>query len=340
MPGGVADEMVARISADTLAALRLDTATAITSAFGPIRLHALPSVKVGDTDQCSTDGYYTATLGNTPAILYADDQAPVRVRFTLLHELGHHLLQTAHADLLDPIDEIGATMRGGADAAEELVCHAFASRVLIPDAVLPTIPRGGRLRAEQVIAIHAAAPTASWEAVAVRCAQLIPGGGAVVLVNPDGTVRFCGAAGLGIGWARGSKVDPNGPLARSVTSTSVGRTDTFRWERSYAENYYCDTAPALDDGIGIGVLDRRARDGRLNIVEQPEPAWKTRESWCERCAEPLVVGWCETCHDRRCPTCDRCKCEPIVENKQCVNCFLGKPHDPGAEWCVDCEADR
>jgi hypothetical protein len=195
------------------------------------------------------------------------------------------------------------------------------------------------LRAEQVIAVRSAAPTASWEAVAVRCAALIPGGGAVILVSPDGTVRFCAAAGLGIGWARGSKVNPDGPLARSVTSTSLGQTDTFRWGRAYPETFYCDTAPARAD-LGIGVLDRRAREGQLNILDRPEPAWKSRESWCDRCVEPRTIGWCANCNGHLCATCERCACDPKIDNKVCANCFLRNPHEPGAEWCIDCEADR
>lgn len=85
--------LLAHVGPDAEADLQTeDPCAAVELYFGPIGFQALPSRQLADND-CSTDGYYDPHLDPTlPWIIYADDVHERRVRFTVLHELGHHLL--------------------------------------------------------------------------------------------------------------------------------------------------------------------------------------------------------------------------------------------------------
>ena len=98
-----------------------------------------------------------------PWIFYADDVHEDRVRFTILHELGHHLLVTVAAELLDDIDMLGGSA-DGAIQTEEAVCHRFAGNLLVPDELLAETIGSDRVKPEHVVAIHERGG-ASWEAV-------------------------------------------------------------------------------------------------------------------------------------------------------------------------------
>jgi hypothetical protein len=71
-------------------------------------------------------GYHGSQIDpKQPWIIYADDVHETWVHFTILHELGHHLLVTMAAELLDDIDVLGAG-GGGATHTEDAICHRFA----------------------------------------------------------------------------------------------------------------------------------------------------------------------------------------------------------------------
>src|ERR1700677_3723018 len=99
-----------------------DPAAAVELYFGPVGCQALPSANVVH-GSCSIDGYYTPEGDTRPWIFYAADVHERRARFTILHELGHHLIMTDAAALLDDIDVIGAASGSGAIQIEEAVCH-------------------------------------------------------------------------------------------------------------------------------------------------------------------------------------------------------------------------
>ncbi len=107
-----------------------DPAFAVETYFDPLKVCSLPAANLASSD-CSIDGYYERNVDATrPWILYADDVTPARAQFTIIHELGHHLLATTAAPLLDDLDAIGGSA-SGAIHAEEAVCHRFAGHVLV-----------------------------------------------------------------------------------------------------------------------------------------------------------------------------------------------------------------
>ncbi len=329
---GIATELYRMISEQALDDLRSeDTALAVEIHFEPVRVRALPATDFGG-GECSIDGYYLeSSILNRPTILYADKVAPERARFTVLHEVGHHLLQNDGAHLLDPIDLLGRSAAGAA-RVEELVCHNLAGQILIPRALLDEVIGDDVLIPTHVIELHDRT-NASWEAVAVSAAAHTPKA-SVVLVRKPGSVAFAASNGLPR-WQRGSILAPNGPLSRAFSHSVKATADIYRYGLPHAERLFCGTT-RVDDQLAIGVLTPERSDGRCEILGQPEPAWK-RETFCRWCGEERVVGWCAKCSGRRCRSCDRCGCGAPVENPLCPECFLKNPLRPGSRVCVDCE---
>lgn len=335
----ITEALLAHVEDDAQADLRCeDPRAAVEVYFGPIGFQALPGAGAM-SGECATDGFYDSTFDpSRPWIIYDADVAPGRVRFTILHELGHHLLATVAATLLDPIDSVAGT--GSATDAEEAVCHRFAGRLLVPGADLAAVVGSGPVRPDHVVALHERC-LASWEATAIRVAESMAGPGAVVLVREPGIVSFCAASpSLGTAWwPRGSGVDPDGPLTRALGQRSRAQRDTYRYGLGYPRAMFCDTLP-VHDHLAVGVLGERPSDGGLSVIEQPEPAWRVRVEFCEW--HPGIereVGWCDRCKGRRCPECGRCGCQHPVVNPLCPSCGLRSPFRAGAEVCRDCEAD-
>jgi hypothetical protein len=307
--------------------------------FGPIGCQALPSAGI-TRGSCSIDGYYAADVDPLrPWIFYADDVHEDRARFTVMHELGHHLLATAAATLLDDLDVLGGSAEA-AILAEEAVCHRFAGNLLVPDELLVETIGGDRVTPVHVVTVHEKA-AASWEACAVRVAEFMPAAGAVVLVRDGATVAFCAASSrMGSAWwPRDSRLDPGGPLGRGLRLRQTAQREQYRFGLGYPKAMFCDTL-AVHEGLAIGVLSDKPSDGSLSIIEESEPVWKQRVEFCEW--HPGVerdVGWCIRCRGKRCPECGRCGCSHLVPNPVCPQCRMINPFRDGATMCRDCEGD-
>lgn len=313
-----------------------DPSSAIEVHFGPIRVRTL-GLGALLTSECSTDGFYDASTGLTPTILYDDGVSPRRARFTLIHELGHHLLATSACELVDAIDEVAGD-RWEPSQVEERVCHAFAGRILVSDDLLHTVAGSERLAPDHLLDIYEQSG-ASWEASAVRAAGVASHKVAVALVRERGAVAFCAAAGLQVPWwPRGSEVAPGGPLDRCLGSDQRAQPERFRAGLGFEEQMYCDSR-RVHERLAVAVLTDRPSDGSLNIPEEPEPGWKSREDFCASCNEVRDTGWCDTCKGRLCPACERCACFRRVQHAVCEGCGTTSPRSPGASYCDSCVAD-
>jgi hypothetical protein len=318
---------------------REDPAAAVEIYFEPVKVRSLPAAELSPGD-CSIDGFYETNLDpRRPWILYADDVNPARARFTILHELGHHLLATAVSELLDDLDVIGGSALG-AIRAEESVCHGFAGRVLIPQHAVDSALEPTALRTGQIVALKESS-NASWEAVAVRAAEAATSKAAVLLIRTPGEVSFAATSSriARRRWPRGSAVNSGGPLARALdTDRQHAIKDIFRWDLPYAEQLYCDTV-RIHEHLALAVLTQRPSDGRFDILEAIEPAWKDKEEFCHRCGEERNIGWCELCSGRRCWSCGSCGCDQPIQHPLCPRCFLRNAFNPGSLICCDCERD-
>ncbi|MDE0161790.1 MAG: ImmA/IrrE family metallo-endopeptidase [Acidimicrobiaceae bacterium] len=332
----VADQMVDLVAADALTDLQIeDPASAVEVHFPPVRVRCLPSPDLTRGD-CSVDGYYEPFLDpEEPQILYSGDVIAQRARFTVMHELGHHLLNTTGSHLLDDLDRLGGSARGACEA-EEAACDRFAGNVIVPAAHLAEIIGSRALMPRHLLKLREVTD-ASWEALAVRTADYPDTKTAVILLREPGEVSFVASAGLAR-WRRGSLVQPDGPLDRALArNTATADKDIYRYGLGGAEALFCDTA-RIDERLAVAVMSARRSDGRLSILEPVEPVWKTRDEFCPWCNEERDVGWCHDCAGRRCRTCRRCGCLTPIKNPVCPQCHLEGPFWPGSSICRDCEA--
>ena len=127
-----------------------------------------------------------------------------------------------------------------------------------------------RVTPNHVVAVHEKA-AASWEAVAVRVAEVIPVAGAVMLLRNEATLKFC-AASSRIGsawWPRGSRLDPNGHLSRGLTLRQTAQPETYRFGLGYPKAMFCDTLP-VHDGLTMGVLSDKPTTAACRSLSSPK----------------------------------------------------------------------
>jgi len=336
----IVDRLLALAQEAVRAELAGDPQQVISTRFAPLKLAAFEGgTRV--SDDCSCDGYYLDGGGllRVPAICFRADVDQARVRFTLLHELGHHLLRAVAPELLDLVDE-AAGVDGDPGAVEERTCQAFAAALLLPDAVVDEVLKGQQPRPEHLVDLHQSGG-ASWEAIAVKVASRIRGAGAVVLLREPGILSFAAPSpGMPGPWPRSSPTDPTGSLARAHQVRRVAGRDAYRW-RLYGEQVlWCDTLP-IHQGLAIGVLSGTPTDGGLNILPDSAPASESDPALCPRCHDGyLTSGWCDRCRGRTCPDCHACACvDTRTGDRVCSNCCLLKLNSLFADdstLCVDC----
>lgn len=263
--GPAVARMLALVPDDARAAILADPVSAIPKLFDPVQLREVDLGEAIVSDRCSCDGFYDSeiTLG-TPWILFRHDVVHERLLFTLLHELGHHVVRHVEPSLLDVVDEL-AGPSGDVEETEEELCHAFASEILIPAALVQLVVSDGPPRPRDVIRLKESS-SASWEAVAVRVARLISGRGAVVLVRASGSVGFSAPSpSLRAPWPRGSAVRPGGPLAAALRAASTDQTEVFRWNLEGSVTFSCDTEP-VDSHLAVAVLYEERPSGEALLA--------------------------------------------------------------------------
>ena len=330
----IVTKMISLVPTDALEDLRSeDPVSAAEVHFEPIRVHRLPSAEISGGD-CSVDGYYDPFVDpERPRILYSDDVVTERVRFTIIHELGHHVLNTVGASLLDDLDQLGGSAES-AIQAEEMACHQFAGQILVPTSLLDEVIAGEALLPSHVLSLRDRT-NASWEAIAVQAANYAQTRTAVALIRHRGEVSFV-ATNWPTTWPRRSRVKPTGPLDMALSHKTTARREIYRYDLVGAEALFCDTLQ-VDEGLAVAVMSPQRSDGQQSWLEPVEPAWKEREDFCDSCGEERNVGWCDFCSGRLCWSCGRCGCQETIINPVCPSCYLRSPFRPGACVCRDCE---
>ena len=322
---------------DSRRALAQDPETSIPLLFPPLSLRALSSSVDGLPEECSCDGYYEAELlPDRPIIIYRRDVSSRRVRFTLLHELGHHLIRSVEPDLLDVIDDL-AGRRHAPDDVEERACHEFAGQLLVPTAAMDDVIGQGAPSPDHVAELYRRCRS-SWEATAMRVASRLKGEAAVVLVRDRGRISFAASApGLVGWWSRGSPSQPGGPLSMAVDRPATAAEDVFRWDLPGATRLWCDVRQPYD-GLGVAVLTDRPSRPRLNILTPVSREWG--RLYCERCGELREGEWCYECRGAACEHCQACGCWRRPKERLCEGpCGLLKgpgAFRPGEGVCKDC----
>jgi len=338
----IVDRLVERVDSDALIDMATeDIVAAVELHFDPVRLRELPVLANNMGDQCSTDGYYEAELDpRRPWIIYASASSDRRTRFTVVHEVGHHLLFNDACDLLEDIDRLGER-HGGAQRVEERVCHGFAGRVLVPLSTVEGVLNGAtRLTPEHIEAIYAES-NASYEACSIRAVEAIQVPAAVVLLRERGVVGFSTASSRMQGgwWPRGQRVQPGGALDRCFDGDRRARKDQYRFGMSFEAQLFCDTKVVREGALAIAVMSETRSDGQWDLLDPGEPAWQTAERFCPFDGDEMDFGWCDQCSGRRCRSCNRCACDQPQPMALCPGCGFPEPANPGHKFCRTCVLD-
>ena len=318
---------------EILVQLSSDPAATVTAAYG-VRVELRPAEPGGEG--CPVDGTYRP--GPPPVISVARGTSPARQRFTILHELGHHLIE--YDDLLNdlPVDD--------AERRDEEICNEVAAAVLIPDATVAEVLAHGVPTAEEVARLYNATD-ASREACCVAAARRLRRSGCVILGTAEGQAVFTACHPATPWWiARGTQQGPDSLLARAADRSSgrargetrVRFTSGATSGRLHGDAFTLDQqwvfAVIVDDthspwrtGLNLGIADRGPEGEEIECA-----------NWGE--ASLVFTAPCRSCGDRTCPGCGHCSCRIGPRPRQCVGCFLEKPPlefpSASSELCSEC----
>ena len=287
-------------------------------------------VAASTSSRCSIDGTYTA---NPPAITVATSLSAGRERFSLLHELGHHL-QRNDFDSIDVLNRAGKNRR----TLEEDICDSFAAEILLPE---PDVDDAldGQLPSAEALASLYKEHSASRAACCVRIAQRLRSSGYVLLTNLDGHVAFAATAGDALPLARGTRqVDElfAEALSGRVTRGKTRVTYPSQWQSPV---YFGELLQAGD--WVFGVLQDQPPSWQVVPLKGDELKPAPGQIECGHCGETFA-GWnppCERCHVRTCAHCGRCECTKTPAPRTCQGCWLllapSRFPDDGP-FCLDC----
>lgn len=290
----------------------------------------------GQDRDCSVAGVYLDQ--QEPKIIGVASAAPARMRFTGLHELGHHL-QRSDDDLMQSLIDRPDQGR----IVEEAACDLFAARLLLPQADVDRVLGESTPSATMVRELwrgHAA----SRAATAVAAVQKLSTDGHVLVVSGAGTVEFAASRGLPR-IARGS--DQSGTeLLHSIRATQRRETQgktrfTYRDSISGEQLYYQAAHDGHDywfvvaavasvpwEKLALPILDERIVHGYWWTCELCGNLWESFAARHQPCGTPV------------CPSCDRCSCRATaLRVRTCEGCFIEKSINEFAgesHICIEC----
>ena len=307
--------------------------TAPFDAVGAIR--SLPDVEVIEDPHyrshgCPLDGTYDP---DPPLIRYRPYYNR-RDGFTLLHEVGHHLLATDDNWCLR-IWPMLNDVKGLASRVEEDLVNAFAAGVLIDtETAQDAFARGVTSTA---IAVLYESTGASATACLVRGLRE-PGDRLVMLCGRDGLTLFAAS--------NGEPYNPGAGVTQPAVATAVERIGDLQGT--------C----RIDGGDGVRYRSGKAftrvrfdvtvRDHLVFVIVEPtsiDTRVQAFDEWhltCTACGHSFTQdaspGLCNTCREPFCPRCLGCDCD-VQAAKLCQRCFitLSKARaGTGATICEDC----
>lgn len=295
------------LSRDPIAALETNPAVRITWV-EPASLPATCSIAAACDKNCKP-----------PRLLVSKDTSIGRRRFSVLHEYAH-LLRDSVPDVLEAL----FTSINAGEALEERMCDEFASKVLLPDALLESA-LGTSITARAVHSLIAAA-LASAEACAVAAARKLPAPGYIMLLSPDGTATFTAHNRDVYYVRRGTAQD--GLLRRAASGTPIRGREQVRYSTgNRSQQMFADAATENGRTIAVLVTDSPPWGG-LTVGSKHGP--EGIDGYCGNCAQEFTAfaRSCDTCEQPSCPRCGQCTCETpkgIAGERKCDRCYLLLP---------------
>lgn len=286
---------------------------------------------------CSVFGYYRHVAAGQSMILVHPSLTSERDRFTILHELGHHV-QRQHRAWVNVRyslpTEVGARL-------EERVADAFAAEVLIPASTVS--PDSTWLSARTLVEVYAKV-RASRAAVAMRAIEISPEGeqATVVVADYRGEVTFARASGDEVFAPARGRVQPG--IAKMIEAalehggSATGALDGGLVAASGWAQQDLEVEVALDSwGYAFAVVRSAQRFGRKSVWDRIDEVECGNEACGAVFAVDETVTICPACRAPKCPECARCACERKA-SPVCTTCFLeftpAEQANPALHECI------
>lgn len=260
---------------------------------------------------CGISGTYTDSVIPPRIIVYESGNAK-RDAFTVLHEVGHHLLKS------DSKYQYQVTVGLGKKSTkvEEDIVNAFASKVLLPETVAGRHFTNG-VTASSLLELIVEA-NASASACAVRA--LHEPGDRLILLSTETSGTFFSVSngqpynpGINVhqpAIERGASVAQKSGAAHQFTGA-----EGLRYQSG---NSYTDVRfdIAVDGDLVITVVTPDSGHSRIFGIEP----WSAECTSCLADYVPSEASTCSRCQRSECPECGHCDCRPSVS--LCDICYL------------------
>lgn len=296
------------------------------------------NVPDGSKRGCSVAGGYLWQT-DPPTLVVAESLSARRQRFTLLHELGHHI-QSIDLELGNALMQVEDS-----EEFEDAACDAFAADLLLPSTLVRQVVRAGPTVESALELFHRS--KASRAAICVRLAEELRSPGTVAVLDSEGTVSFAASRGRIFPPARGSDQSANPLVAASLAESRADRViqrDDSRIQystghtsdRLYGQIGWCD-------GLYIAVMvEYGAAWKRFSPPQDGTALSSSASRWedCETCETNFIVkSICSRCREPRCPR-GHCGCTRAAE-RQCQHCFYIKApsqFEDASKVCIECSS--
>jgi hypothetical protein len=293
-----ADRIVALVDLSVCRDLCADPRSAIGKHFPRLAVEPTPPAwRREETGLC--DGLY---IRDSRLILYLPTPGSRRENFTLLHELGHHLIYEDD-DLLTWLADHNDSQR----ACEE-VCDQIAAQLLVPTELIERVLGERKPTASDIVSLYGQS-SASREVCAIALAHRLGCEGFVALIDAPGhrvTLGALTADTRPYAW-RDDPIPPGHPVEHLVAGELMCRLAWWPFPNGDRREYWLN---AVMDGRFIYAIlgDRDLWDtSALHITEAP-PA-TGRPTFDVRCSSCGHVGITHSfpCSDCRQPFCPKCR---------------------------------
>lgn len=267
-------------------------------------------------------------------IMYSPTPGSRKENFTLLHEVGHILVERDDEALNWLAD------RDDPDSEVERLCEEIAADLAIPESLLDDVVGSGPITGEDLKVIVARS-AASGPACAIALSNRLSSGAVVIIDRAIGRVVHSALRGddLAIYPWRNAAVPVTHPLLTLQPGDTVTRKMSWsdQWERS--QKYYVS---AIATEKRIYAIFSTTDLWRVEVFHggHAPPAKSNAPRLGLRCHCGYVgraFGWpCASCKRQYCPRCDECDC-PRRDRAQgvCTKCFIQSP-DLENGVCVEC----
>lgn len=256
-------------------------------------------------------------------LLYAPTPNSRRQNFTILHELGHWLIDQQE-DVLSWLAD-----QDEPEKLLETMCDHLAQELLVHGSHLDQVIRTGPLQARHIMDLYGITQ-ASRPACAIGLASRLAGLGAVAIINPHSRVVECSSVRPDPtkGWPTvipwpGQVLAAGHPLARLAGGAST--TARMVWESRWGQREYFYVNATADEQRVYAVFSATDLWGAVDYHPYTDRKFDQRlrlNGFC--CGREFAKrGYpCATCSQPHCPTCERCKCErEAAREKPCSKCY-------------------